>query len=99
MPDEIHGNNRFARLSRVNLLTITAVATVFFASGFFTSRLLDENRVRDQAEKQFKEFLVIGMDLGFISVDQGKVAELECIVAESAWADDDISTCTNGGKQ
>jgi hypothetical protein len=98
MPDDIHGDHRFARLSRVNLLVITVVATVFFASGFYTSRLLDETRVSDQAEKQFKEFLSFGMDLGFVTVDQGKLAELECIISEADWTEDEDAERQEGVK-
>ena len=80
--------HRVARPTTPTLVVVATVAVAFFASGFYTSRLLDEGRVREQSQARFQEFLSIGTDLGFVTIDQQKLDELECITAEAEWADE-----------
>jgi hypothetical protein len=88
MPEETP-DHRVPRPAIVHAASLAIVATAFFAGGFWTSRLLDEDRVRDQAEARFRELLTVGIDLGFVTVDTQKIAEIECISSEAEWEDHD----------
>jgi hypothetical protein len=78
-------------------MAMLVVAASSFAGGFWTSRLLDEDRVRDQAEARFRELLTVGIDLGFVTVDTQKVAEIEVIAAEADWESRDAKDRGEGG--
>jgi hypothetical protein len=78
-------------------MAMLVVAASSFAGGFWTSRLLDEDRVRDQAEARFRELLTVGIDLGFVTVDTQKVAEIEVIAAEADWESRDALDRGEGG--
>ena len=86
------------RRASMHIIVVAVVATVFFAGGFYTSTLLNEHRVREQSAERFKEFLTIGIDLGFVTVDRGKLDELECIATEAQWEDDDAAERAKGCK-
>lgn len=83
MPEIMRTLHRFSRLPRPTLIVVAIVAAVFFASGCFTNTMLNEGRIREQSEERFREFLSIGIDLGFINVDRQKLDELVCITAEA----------------
>jgi hypothetical protein len=89
MAEESLGHHRVSRPTAPTVIVFAVVAAVFFSSGFFTSRLLDEGRVRERSAERFDEFLSIEMDLGFVTVDRQKLAELICIAAEAEWEDGD----------
>jgi hypothetical protein len=78
-------------------MAMLVVASSSFAGGFWTSRLLDEDRVRDRAEERFRELLTVGIDLGFVTVDCQKAAELECIMSEADWESRDALDRGEGG--
>ena len=90
MPNETPTLHRVARPTTPALIVIAVVTAVFlvaFTSGFWTSRLMDEGRVREQAEARFGEFLAVGIDLGFVTVDRQKLDEIACIASEADWED------------
>ena len=91
MPEVMRTLPRVARPTTPALIVIAVVAVASFASGFWTSRLMDEGRVREQAEARFGEFLAVGIDLGFVTVDRQKLDEIACIASEAQWEDRDAA--------
>lgn len=99
MPEIMHTLHRYIRLPMPTLIVIAIVVAVFvvaFASGFYTSRLMDEARVQEQAEARFGEFLTVGIDLGIVTVDTQKLDEIACIASESEWEDEDADEQEKG---
>ena len=98
MPENMRTLHRFARPPTPTLIVIAVVAATFFAAGYLASTLLNDGRVREQSAKRFKEFLTIGTDLGFVTVDRGKLDEIVCIVSEAKWEDSDALERQKGGR-
>lgn len=80
-------DHRVARPSIIHAAFLAIVAIAFFASGYSTCRILEEDRVSERAEARFREFLLAGTELGFITIDRQKVAELECVISEAEGED------------
>lgn len=87
MPGTTTPDHRVPRSAIIHVASLAIVAIACFASGYFSCRLLEGDRIRQRAEERFREFLAIGTDLGFITVDRQKVAELECTMSEAEWED------------
>lgn len=87
MPGKQTPDHRVARPAIIHVASLAIVAAAFFASGFWTSRLLDEARVREQSEARFREFLAVGIDLGFLAIDRQKLDEIICAMSEAEWED------------
>lgn len=87
MPDQAIQPHYFARPFLTQVMTYGVIATMSFASGFWTSRLRDEDRLRRLSEERFREFLKIGVDMGFVTVDMRRLNEIACDTAGSEWED------------
>ena len=59
---------------RPTILLVVAVFVVAFASGFVSSRLLYQDRVREEGQRRFDEFLLVADRLGII--DHERLDEL-----------------------
>lgn len=77
MPPADHPRPRCPDCRRHRPASVVVVAVVFlaaFASGFCTSLLLCQERVREEGRQRFKEFLLNADRLGII--DQQRLGEL-----------------------
>lgn len=89
---------RYSRQTGLTLLAlILAACAVSFGAGYRTSGRLHQARVFEEGRRQFMEFLTVGIDLGFVSVDRQKMDEINCIVSESEWEDRDAGDRAAGG--
>jgi len=75
MNDEPCEHHRTNRRSGFHLVTVTAVAAIFYASGFWSSSLLHQERVRRASIARYQELLSIGVGMGFITIDEQKLDE------------------------
>jgi hypothetical protein len=79
-----------ARRSR-RRLWIVAIACGL--TGFFAVYVVvdhrDEQRWREEARRQFLEFLQVGTDLGFVTINRQRLDELIITMSEAEWEDRD----------
>lgn len=81
------------------IMMTSVVAVAFFTSGFLTSRMTEETRVRARAEARFREFVSIGTYLGFVVVDRQRLDEIVCVMSEAEWEDGEAAERGEGGGQ
>jgi hypothetical protein len=58
-----------------------------------------EDQIVEEGKRQFAEFLKIGVDMGFVTVDRGKLDEIECVMAEADWEERDALDRGEGGER
>jgi hypothetical protein len=68
-----------------------------FSAGYHTCSRHYQEQVIEEGKRRFAEFLRIGIDMGFVTVDRQKLDELECITSEAEWEDNDAAQRANGG--
>lgn len=85
--------------TRTSIAVVAIVAAASFASGFWTSQLLDGDRVRNQAEERFKELISVGTDLGIVTIDEDKLNEAIIAGSEGPWEDKEAAERGQGGKK
>jgi hypothetical protein len=86
-----------ARHPAALIAVLAIVAAASFAGGFWTSRLMDDGRVRERSEARFREFLATGIDLGFVAIDRQRLDEIEVIRMEADWEERDALDRGEGG--
>lgn len=82
-----------ARRSRRRLwiAATTVVVTVSFFTGYATASWRNRQTVFEEGCRQFREFLRIGSELGFIEIDHQRLTEAIIATAESEWEDRDAA--------
>ncbi len=80
------------RLGRFGaVLLVVAVASWAFIAGQATQTNTDRGVMCEEAQRQFREFLTVAIDLGIVTVDRRRLDELTCIVCEAQWEDADAA--------
>ena len=70
------------------LFCLASCAVSFWAGGRLASRNM-EKRITAEGQRKFQEFLGIGIDLGFVTVDRQKLEEIIITASEAEWEDRD----------
>jgi hypothetical protein len=69
-----------------------------FIAGYCVENHRHEGRVYEEGRRQFIEFLRIGTDLGFVTVDRQKLDEIVIMSSEAEWEDRDAEDCQRMGE-